>query len=70
MSGKGILKVTDVKNNQRVYAVEQGMIGPVSVTVNIGEQMQWEADPSSSLVAYEVCFPPYENGRYEDIGEV
>lgn len=29
----------------------------------------WEADPDSSLMAYEVCFPPYEDGRYENIDE-
>jgi hypothetical protein len=30
-------------------------------------QMRWEADPKSNLKAYEICFPPYEDGRYENI---
>ena len=29
--------------------------------------MQWEADKDSDLVAYEICFPPYEDGRYQNI---
>lgn len=37
------------------------------ITVNIGDVMQWEAAPDSSLVAYEICYPPYEEGRYEEL---
>ena len=33
----------------------------------IGEIMQWQADKDSPLVAYEICIPPYEDGRYENI---
>jgi len=29
--------------------------------------MQWEADKEADLVAYEICFPPYEDGRYENL---
>jgi hypothetical protein len=35
--------------------------------VGIGDVMQWEADKETDLVAYEICFPPYEDGRYENI---
>jgi hypothetical protein len=31
--------------------------------------MQWFADDDSSLTAYEICYPPYEDGRYENISE-
>ena len=39
----------------------------VPVTVGIGELMQWEADKDLRLVAYEVCFPPYKDGRFESL---
>jgi hypothetical protein len=31
------------------------------------ETMQEEDDKNSSLVVYEICFPPYQEGRYENI---
>jgi hypothetical protein len=31
--------------------------------------MQWYANGNSDLVFYEVCWPPYADGRFEDIAE-
>ncbi len=31
--------------------------------------MQWQADPNSPLEAYEICYPPYQDGRYENLLE-
>lgn len=60
ISGKGKLIVTKIDGRKVVYKMG-------SVTVNIGELMQWQADKDSELVAAEVCFPPYKDGRYENI---
>ncbi len=38
------------------------------VEVKIGECMQWEA-MEDGLVFYEICYPPYKEGRYENINE-
>jgi hypothetical protein len=66
-SGKGKLIITKPDGSREVHAVGSEMEEPFSITVAIGELMQWEADKDSSLTAYEVCFPPYEDGRYENI---
>ena len=65
--GKGKLTITKTDGSQQVYDVNEELKEPVVVTVAIGEQMQWEADKDFGLVAYEVCFPPYEEGRYENL---
>lgn len=67
ISGRGRLTITKPDGKQQVYAVNEELSEPVVVTVKVGELMQWEADPDSNLKAYEICFPPYEDGRYENV---
>ena len=67
LSGKGKLVITNANNEQREYQVNNNTNKPFEVTVAIGELMQWQADKESPLVAYEICFPPYEDGRYENL---
>lgn len=68
VSGKGKLTITKSDNTKNIYRVGDSR-KPVSITVAIGELMQWQSDTNSELAAYEVCFPPYEDGRYENIEE-
>ncbi len=65
VSGKGKLTITKADNTQEVHNADESE-KPV-VSVGIGELMQWEADKEANLVAYEICFPPYEDGRYENL---
>jgi len=65
VSGKGKLTVTKADGTQEVHNAGESE-KPV-VSVGIGELMQWEADKEADLVAYEICFPPYEDGRYENL---
>lgn len=67
IKGKGKLTITKSDGKQEVYIADGESKEPIVVTVGIGEQMQWEADKEYELVAYEVCFPPYEDGRYENL---
>lgn len=67
ISGKGKLTITGGEGKQRIYEASSKIKEPVAVTVAIGELMQWEAAPDSNLQAYEECFPPYKDGRYENI---
>lgn len=67
ISGKGKLTITKSDGKQEVHAANSESEEPIIVTVGTGELMQWEADKSSNLVVYEICFPPYEDGRYENI---
>jgi len=66
VSGKGQLVITKAGGEKNIYEVDSNS-SQFSVTVNIGELMQWQADLDSRLIAAEVCFPPYEEGRYENV---
>jgi len=50
-----------------VYIADGESEEPIVVTVGVGEIMQWKADKESGLAVYEICFPPYEDGRYENL---
>lgn len=68
ISGKGKLIITNSSGEQETYEVGEGLDNkPVEVIVEIGDTMQWEADRDTGLIAYEICFPPYEDGRYENL---
>lgn len=67
ISGKGKLTIIKVDGSKQIYEVSEGVKKSIVVTVAIGEHMQWEATPDSNLYAYEICFPPYKDGRYENI---
>jgi hypothetical protein len=66
LSGKGKLTVIKLDAKKEVYIADGEFKKPV-INVGIGELMQWRADEDSELVAYEICFPPYEDGRYENV---
>lgn len=64
LEGKGKLTVTANDGTERVYKFPNAATQEVGV--GIGELMQWEAE--EDLVFYEICTPPYEDGRFENIG--
>lgn len=66
VSGKGKLTITKGDGTQEEH-IADGESKKSVVNVGIGETMQWEADKETGLVAYEICFPPYEDGRYENL---
>ncbi|HOI97155.1 MAG TPA: hypothetical protein PLA19_01470 [Candidatus Pacearchaeota archaeon] len=39
----------------------------MKIGVKIGETMQWQADDDSDLEVYDVCYPPYETGRFQNL---
>lgn len=51
-----------------VYPVDPNAQDKLAVEVNIGDVMQWLAEADSCLTVYEICIPPYQDGRYEDLG--
>ncbi|MCU0652753.1 MAG: hypothetical protein MUD10_00645, partial [Candidatus Pacebacteria bacterium] len=63
ISGKGKLVVTDADGAQKEYVGNQGL----AVEIKVGEMMQWQADADSDLTVYEICFPPYDPGRFENL---
>jgi hypothetical protein len=66
ISGKGELAITRQDGTQEVIIADGS--NHVLRIVNIGEMMQWEAAEDSDLVAAEICYPPYQEGRFENIG--
>jgi hypothetical protein len=67
ISGKGKLTITKPNGKKIIYHVGENTQQSLNVIVEIGELMQWQADKNSKLIAYEICYPPYKNGRYENI---
>ena len=39
------------------------------INVSIGSLMQWTASDVEGLIFYEICHPPYQDGRYENLPE-
>ena len=68
LSGEGTLTITHVDGTTSVMKVDSSAEG-FCYSVGLGECMQWEAGPNQQLVVFEICFPPYKEGRYQDIAE-
>ncbi len=68
LSGKGTLSVESPDGTVETFEFDEQNQGE-AVQVEIGQIMQWTADPESELVFYEICDPPYEDGRYENLPE-
>ena len=66
MSGKGKLIITKPDGTIDSYSFDQDTLN-FTLNVRIGEIMQWQADTEFPLVASEVCFPPYNDDRYERV---
>ncbi|MEK7472179.1 MAG: hypothetical protein AAB624_02950 [Patescibacteria group bacterium] len=68
LSGKGTLTVQSMDGEVTAFTFDEQNHGDV-VVVEVGQIMQWEADADSELVFYEVCVPPYIDGRFENLPE-
>jgi hypothetical protein len=66
MNGAGILSTWAVDGLQRNYSFDEENKSE-EVSVKIGEMMQWSADQDLGLTFYEICEPPYEDGRFENV---
>jgi mannose-6-phosphate isomerase-like protein (cupin superfamily) len=66
VSGKGTLTVQSRSGMVKSY-VFQSDHSNEAVVVEVGEIMQWYADGDIDLTFYEVCEPPYKDGRFENL---
>lgn len=64
VSGEGVLVVARANGNKEHYSFVDS-IPARPVEVNRGDTMQWTA--REDLVFYEVCEPPYVDGRFLDV---
>lgn len=68
LEGFGVLSITNTDNSVETYSLNNENKGK-EVAVAVGQLMQWYANSDKDLVFYEVCEPPYEDGRFENIPE-
>jgi hypothetical protein len=66
ISGAGVLTINKENGNVESYKFPSDT-QPKEIEVKVGEIMQWEADKDVDLVFYEICYPPYKDGRYENL---
>lgn len=66
LDGIGALHVIeeDGKVNKYDFAGDEAV---KEIEVTVGQTMQWIADPDSDLTFYEICTPPYQDGRFENL---
>jgi hypothetical protein len=67
ISGKGTLLLTGTDGVPRKFEVDEHTDKPTLQEVKVGETMQWQADNDSNLLVYEICYPPYQDGRYQNL---
>ena len=66
VSGSGILTVIKEDGGIQNYNFNDTK-DKEEVIVKVNEIMQWEASGNSDLIFYEICYPPYKAGRYENL---
>lgn len=66
VKGTGTLTVTNADGSEIVHTFPNEAHQD-EVVVGIGQTMQWAAN--EDLVFYEICTPPYEDGRFENLPE-
>ncbi|OZV77350.1 hypothetical protein CA850_23115 [Micromonospora echinospora] len=66
LAGRGTLTVRAPNGRETAYRFPAERATPVAVAV--GEIMQWHADSGETLMFFELCAPPYTDGRFEDLG--
>lgn len=68
LGGLGTLSITAPDGTTR-YPVPNKDSYPYlfHTTVQVGEAMRWRANRGAPLVVAEICYPPYEDGRFVNI---
>ncbi len=66
LSGKGVLAIRHIDGTISEHKVSSGDEG-FCYAVDVGDVMQWRADEDAKLTVFEICFPPYEDGRYDNL---
>jgi predicted alpha/beta hydrolase family esterase len=64
---EGAADLTISRNSPRetIYTYADNSYG-ADMALGIGDTMQWIASEDSAC--YEICYPPYEDGRFEELG--
>lgn len=68
VSGVGSLEITRASGSQEIYHFD-AIKKSFTIEVLIGDTMQWIAGPEAVLLIYEICFPPYIEGRFRNLSQ-
>lgn len=68
MEGKGTLVVQSEDGTTVTHKLDTTSADK-EVEVRVGQIMQWTAPNDTDLVFYEICDPPYKDGRFENLPE-
>lgn len=68
LDGEGTLTITHTDGTQSLFELDPSLEG-FCFSVEVGELMQYQAAKNSHLKVFEVCFPPYADGRFENQSE-
>lgn len=63
-TGSGSLTIEDAEGKLQRYNFSPSNRDE-TIELHIGEKVQWEAE--EDLVFYEICYPPYQEGRYVNL---
>lgn len=66
ISGKGKLLILKPSGDKLVFELDSESEG-FSHTIEVGDIMQWQAE--EDLVVFEICYPPYKDGRFENLAD-
>jgi hypothetical protein len=65
ISGIGELIIIKPNGERLVFVVGPETAG-FSHPIEVGDIMQWRAE--EDLIVFEICFPPFQDGRFENLG--
>lgn len=71
LDGRATLTITSSKTGSipKIYSFDSKQDVGKEVMVLVGETMQWSADTQTGLTFYEICTPPYKDGRFKNLPE-
>ncbi len=67
VSGAGTLTVRGTDGQIMTHEFNAATEQSGEVIVAVGQTMQWHAAEDADLTFYEICEPPYADGRFEDL---
>lgn len=66
--GKGTFTVQQEDGAVDNYILDETSANK-EIEVKVGQIMQWQAPDDTDLVFYEICDPPYQDGRFENLSD-
>lgn len=65
VEGSGELSIVAKSGEIKILEFNKNQTG--NVVLHVGDTMQWQASENQKLVFYEVCYPSYQEGRFQNL---